>query len=250
MNNTPTTSASDSLRTRRLLILGVLLLVAAIAVTVGRVVSSRMQQARLTQDRPKDLQYGVKVYSLATADKAQEKRAKYLAKANLLRDHWRVWAFAHQGLLRQLRQAPPNDYATLMRVYRALPYKLDASTGVTEQDVGLNMDDLNAGRGVFFGWQPTLLKTRVSTAMIQNDPHAQATSDYYDGTFLQKLHMDFANYRGIMLSESMSPGKLRITLWADGRITEMTAQDQRIVGKPTITAGPEKQIVPAYDFLK
>ena len=227
-----------------------LLLLAAIAVTVGRVVSSRMQQARLTQDRPKDLQYGVKVYSLATAATAGSRRGEYLEKANLLRDHWRVWAVAHQDLLRRLRQASPNDYATLMRVYSALPPTSDKSAGVTSADVSFNPDDFNAGRGVLFTWQAKGLKMRVSDGMLRSDPDAQTKSDQADKALLEAMKQDFTKYHDIMLSESVAAGRSRITLWVDGRITEMTTQPQRIVGKPLYVDGPEKVIVPAYDFLK
>ena len=258
MNNTSTASASDAVRNRRLLILGVLLIVVAIAITASRLIHSRMQQARLVQDRPADLQWGTKVYSLVTADKAQETRAKYLAKASLLRDHWRVWAVAHQDLLRQLRQAPPDDHATLIRVYSALPAlsalaspsNPDASAGVTLADVQANSDDFLSERGVLFTWQPGPLKTHVQEAMLRSDPQAQVKNDQSDIAYRGKLQRDFANYRGIMLSESMSSGSSQITLWADGRITEMTHQRQHIIGKPICIDGPEKQIVPAYDFLK
>ena len=245
-----TVTAGEAKRTRRLLILGIALIVAAVAITAGRVIHSRMQQARLMQDRPKDLLWGTEVYSPDTADAAQEKRAKYLAKANLLRDHWRVWAVAHQDLLRRLREASPNDTATLMRVYQALPSQLNASTGVTNEDVGVNQDDFLAGRGTFFSWQLTSLKTEATPAMLHQDPNVQATCDHYDNTFLNKLHQDFAKYHGIMLAESISAGSSRITLWVDGRITEMTLQDQDVVGKPSYIDGPEKQLVPAYDFLR
>ena len=251
MNNTPTASASEAVRTRRLLLLGVLLILAAVAITAGRIIHSRMQQARLMQDRPKDLQYGVSVYSLRTAEGAQSARDKYLAKANLLRDHWRVWAVAHQSLLRQLKQTSPNDTATLMRVYSALPSTHDlvsGSAGVTLADIGVNRDDFNAGRGVPFTWQPGTLKTRVSDGLLRSDPHAQATSDHYDSTFLEAAKRDFANYHDIMLSESMGAGRSRITLWADGRITEMTRITNAARGQRD--EGLERELVPPYDFLK
>ncbi len=250
MNNTPATSASDSVRARRLLILGVLLIAAAVAITLGRVIYSHMQQARLTQDRPRDLQYGVPVYSLATADQAQTKRQKYLEKASLLRDHWRVWAVEHQDLLRQMRRAAPNDTATLMRVYSALPTTADPSAGVTTAEVNFNQDDFNAGRGVLFTWQAGMFNARLSEGMLRSDPQAQAKDEQANTAYRRKLRRDFANYRDIMLSESVAAGSSRITLWADGRVTEMTRQDQHIVGKPTYVDGPEKELVPAYDFLK
>ena len=245
-----TVTAGEAKRTRWLLILGIALIAAAVAITAGRVIHSRMQQARLMQDRPRDLLWGTYVYSPETADAAQEKRTKYLAKANLLRDHWRVCAVAHQNLLRQLRQATPSDTATLMRIYTALPSQLNPSTGVTNEDIGVNEDDFLAGRGTSFTWQLTSLKTQATPAMLHQDPNVQATCDHYDHTFVNKLHQDFAKYHGIMLSESISAGSSRITLWADGRITEMTRQDQDVVGKPSYIDGPEKQLVPAYDFLK
>ena len=247
MNNT-TIAGDEAKRTRRLLILGVLLIVAAVAITANRLIHSRMQQARLMQDRPKDLQWGTYVYSPATAAKAQTQRQTYLAKANLQRDHWRVWALAHQGLLRQLRQAPPNDTATLMRVYSALPSVMDKSAGVTLTDIGVNHADFIAGRGVPFTWQPEPVKPHLSEGLLQSDPHAQAASDHYDNTFQEKLKRDFANYHDIMLSESMSAGRSRITLWADGRITEMTRLAHPALGQRD--EGPEKEIVPPYDFLK
>lgn len=250
MNGT-VTAGDEAKRTRRLLILGVLLIVAAIAITAGRLIHSRMQQARLMQDRPKDLQWGTYISSPATADKAQDRRAKYLAKANTLRDHWRVWAVSHQDLLRQLRQAPPNDTATLMRVYSALPSPRDlmgGNEGVTLADVSSNDADFLAGRGVPFTWQPGTLKTHLSEGMLRSDPHAQSTSDHYDNTFLEALRRDFADYHSIMLSESMGAGRSRITLWADGRITEMTRLAHPARGQRD--EGPEKELVPPYDFLK
>ena len=252
MNNA-TMTGGEAKRTRRLLLLGILLLGAAVAITAGRLISSRMRQARLTQDRPADLQWGTSIYSPATAATAQGKRDKYLAKANLLRDHWRVWAVKHQDLLRQLRNAPPNDTATLMRVYSALPSAhalAGDSAGVTLADLHIDDDDFIAGRGTPFTWQPGALNIRISDVLLRSDPQAQAKSDQSDKAFLKALRRDFAAYHGIMLSESMAAGSSRITLWADGRITEMVRQDQHIVGKPTYMNGPEKQLAPAYDFLR
>lgn len=250
MNGT-VTAGDEAKRTRRLLILGVLLIVAAIAITTGRLISSRMRQARLMQDRPADLQYGVKVYSLETGGKAQDMRAKYLAKANTLRDHWRVWAVSHQDLLRQLRQAPPNDTATLMRVYSALPSPQDlmgGNEGVTLADVSSNDADFLAGRGVPFTWQPGTFKTHLSEELLRSDPNAQAKDDQSNAAYRGKLHRDFIHYHGIMLSESMGAGRSRITLWADGRITEMTRLAHPARGQQD--EGPERELVPAYDFLK
>lgn len=249
MNNT-TMTGGEARHRRRLFLLGILLLMAAVTITGGRFIYSRMQRARMTQDRPADLQWGTKIYNPATAGKAQDVRAKYLAKAETLRDHWRVWAVEHQELLRQLKQAPPGDTAALMKVYAALPYHLNKFTGVTPEDTAFDVDAFHAGRAVQFTWQPHALKSHLSAGLLQSDPHAQATSDMYDRGFLKKLQRDFASYHDIMLSESMSPGRSRITLWADGRITEMVRQDQHVIGKPAIVDGPEKETVPAYDFLK
>lgn len=250
MNTTPTSSAPNAVRARWLLILCVVLILAAVSIPVVRSVQSWMQQARLTQDSPADLNWDIEVHSPATADKAQEKRARYLAKANLLRDHWRTWAAAHQGTLRRLRQASPSDYAALMQVYSALPSLTDKSVSMLAEDVGTTMDDFNAGRGILFTWQPGTLNTRPSKAFLQNDSQAQARSDKSDAAMLQALQRNFDTYHGIMLSESMSAGRSRITLWADGRITEMVLQDQHIVGKPTYIDGPEKELVPAYDSFR
>jgi hypothetical protein len=249
MSNT-TMTGGEAKRTRRLFLLGVLLLVAAIAITAGRVIHSRMQQARLTQDRRADLQWGTKIYSAATADKAQEKQAKYLAKAQTLRDHWRVWALSHQALLRQLRQAPPGDTATLMRVYAALPTSehLNQATGVTLADVGMSVEDLTNENVVRFSWQPQPMKAPIPAEWARKDPNAQAMSDRYDDTTLKLLHHSFSTYHSIALSESMSAGRSRITLWADGRITQMTRILHPAMGQRD--EGPEKEIVPPYDFLK
>ncbi len=252
MNRVPTISDPDSIRTRRLLILGILLIVAAVAIMAGRLIHSRMQQARLTQDRPADLQYGVKVYSPETAGKAQDMRSQYLAKANLLRDHWRVWALAHQDSLRQLRQAPLGDTATLMRVSSLLPSSahLNQATGITLADIGIKPGDLDNPNAVRFTWQPGPLKQPIAAEWARTDPGAQAASDRTDDITLGRNKRQFQTYHNIALSVSMSAGRSRITLWADGRITEMVSQDQHVIGKPTIVDGPEKEIVPPYDFLK
>ena len=242
------TAGDQAKRTRRLLLLGILLIVAAAAITAGRLIHSRLQQSRLMQDRPKDLQWGTYIYSPATAGKAQDVRSQYLAKASLLRDHWRVWAVSHQKLLRQLRQSSPGDTATLMRVYTSLPYRLDKSTGILPEDTALEVDAFHAGRAIQFTWQPHLLKSHLAEGLLRSDPHAQETSDMYDKGYLMKLDRDFANYHGIMLSESMSAGRSRVTLWADGRITEMTALAHPAKGQRP--DGPEKEIAPPYDFLK
>ena len=258
MNNT-TIAGDEAKRTRRLLILGVLLILAAIAITAGRLIHSQMQQARLMQDRPKDLQWGTYIYSPATAGKAQSVRSQYLAKAKRLRDHWRVWAVAHQDALRQLRQAPPGDTATLMRFYAALPDTVDLnqSTGITLQDVGVTQDDINNERALRVTWQP----------------HHSLDKDS-DANSNKMLRRDFTLYHDVVLSESMSAGRSRITLWADGRITEMTrlalshpapgprveepekgsapSEGADMSGAPSLglDEGPEKEIAPPYDFLK
>ncbi len=252
MNNTSTAGASDAVRNRRLVVLGVLLILAAAAITGGRLLYSRMQQARLTQDRPKDLQYGVSVYSPETAGKVQTQRQKYLAKASLLRDHWRVWAEAHQALLRQLRHSPPGDTATLMRVSSLLPSSahLNQATGITLADIGIKPGDLDNPNAVRFTWQPGPLKQPIAAEWARTDPGAQAASDRTDDITLGMNKRQFQTYHNIALSMSMSAGRSRITLWADGRITEMVVQDQHIRGKPTIVDGLEKEIAPPYDFLK
>lgn len=233
MNSTLITSTSDSVRTRRLLAIGILLIVAAAAITASRLIHSRMQQARLMQDRPKDLQWGTYVYSPATAAKAQTQRQKYLAKANLLRDHWRVWALAHQDSLNQLRHAPPNDYATMMRFFKALPMAngLNQTTGITLQDIGISPADVDNSHNILFAWYP---------APPAENKDAEAAD-------LHKRQHDFTLYHCLPIAESMT-GRSRVTLWADGRLTEV------LPGKlhPGERRGeePEKEIVPPYDFLK
>ena len=130
MTGTPTPSPNASRRDALLFLSCSILLIAA-AIMTGLLIAAHRHQVRLTQRpppdarRPKlriyDVRYGVRIDSPAAADAAQQKRARYLAKAQTLRGHWQVWAVEHQDLLRQLKQAQPGDTATLMRVYTALP---------------------------------------------------------------------------------------------------------------------------------
>ena len=253
MNNTSTASASDAVRNRRLLILGALLILAAIAITAGRLIHSRMQQARLMQDRPKDLRWGTYVYSPATAAKAQTQRQKYLAKANLLRDHWRVWAVAHQDSLRQIRHAPPGDIDTLMHFYMALPITsgLNQSTGITLQDIGVSPEDANSGRAILFAWERHPPKPIVA-AWARKYPDlfsgAQEVGPNTDDTFFEHIMRYHAKYHDVPVCESMTAGRGQITLWADGRLTEMIQGDLHPGERRG--EGQEKEIAPPYDLLK
>ena len=41
-----------------------------------------------------------------------------------------------------------------------------------------------------------------------------------------------------------------MTLWADDRITELSRHAKMSMDEPDVADGPEKELVPAYDFLK
>jgi len=260
MNSIPTPD-SKAHQTDRLLFVGILLLLIVAAVVTGRLIGARRHQARLiehrlpdvrpTQFHLYDVRYGIRIDSPAAVNAAREKRAKYLAKAQTLRDHWQVWAIKHQDLLRRLKRAPPDDTSTIMGGYSALPSlsTMDKSGGVTLADVAIDQNDLLGERHLQFTWQVTPLKSHPSK-QLRNDPNAQATSDRMDSAFLRKLQRDFAAYHSIMLSESMSDGYSRMTLWADGRITELVRHAKTSADEPDVEDGPEQELVPAYDFLK
>ena len=260
MTSTPTPNPKAD-RRDRLLFVGILFLLIAAAITTGRLIATRRHQALLARRplpdarHPKfhlyDVRYGVRIDSPAAAARAQGKRSEYLAKAQTLRDHWRVWAVKHQDLLRQLRQAPPDDTATLGRVYAALPSSahLNQATGVTLADIAVAPDDILGQRHLQFTWQIAPLKSHLSP-QLRGEPNAQATSDKYDSASQQKLLRDFADYHSIMLSESMCDGYSRVTLWADGQITELARHAKLDMDEPDVADGPEQEMAPAYDFLK
>ncbi len=260
MNSIPIPNAKSH-RTDRVIFVGILLFLIAAALVTGRLIGAHRHPVRLTQRHlpdvrhPQfhlyDVRYGIRIDSPAAAEQAREKRAKYLAKANLLRDHWRVWAVRHQSLLRRLTQAQPGDTATLMQVYSALPSlsTMKKSGGVTLADLAVDPRDLTGARHTQFTWQVAPLKSHLAEE-LRSDPNAQATSDRMDAAFRRKLLRDFDNYHGIMLSESMSDGYSRMTLWADGRITELARHAKLKMDEPDSVDPPEKELVPAYGFLK
>ena len=76
---------------------------------------------------------------------------------------------------------------------------------MTLADIAVAPDDLLGQRHIQFSWQPGPLKVPLSRE-LSGDPNAQATSDHYTDTFLQKMRLDFASDRDIRLSETMTGG--------------------------------------------
>ncbi len=189
--------------------------------------------------RFQDTFYGVKVTNPESEQGSKDARAKSLAKAILIRNQWQPWALQHKALLGGMLQAKPNDAKKMMDVYEALPVYA-GGIGVTL--VGSKSFDPEP---TDFGWQPAnkgerkLLSNPVRrTEVLQSERVMQA--------FLRR---DFAQFRDIELSKSMSPGRSSITLWASGRITEMTLTRQHILGQPAFVKAPPKELIPPFDFL-
>lgn len=178
-------------------------------------------------------------YDEMTPRVKEEARAKRIARVKMIREHWQNWALEHKELLTQMLNAQPHDQAMLARVYNALPQD-PLKPGIP----GFSYADLNSN-GVQFGWQP-IGKIKQNIA----DPLLLAKYNASQNSIGRRMLNDFAKHRDVELSSSMDIGPTNVTLWASGRVTEMTWIDGHVPGGPAFVEGEPQEIFPSYDFLK
>ena len=214
-------------------------LVAVLLVGTVSIIATTLWDLKHNKYRFHDTFYGVVVTNSDSEQASTASRSQMLAKANLIRDQWHPWAYQHKILLAKMLQAKPNDQKTLTEVYEALPVYA-GGVGVTL--VGSKSFNPEA---TDFGWQPANKGERK----LLNVPARRTETlkmEHIMHLFLQK---DFTQFRDVELSKSMAPGRSSITLWASGRITEMTLNRQHILGQPAFVRTAPKEIVPPFDFL-
>ena len=148
-------------------------------------------------------------------------RRQRVKTALSLRKQRQGWAAQNAVLLRQMRQAGPDDLAALRRVHAQVPSSIGLSTG-------------DAQFTTIFG-PPTLSHLRRSQGPLE-----------------VHLREDFARFRDLRVSQSVNSGPTSITLWASGRVTE-TTRTLQIAGRPSVIVESSQEtaeIAPAYPFLK
>ncbi len=155
---------------------------------------------------------------LAQASDAQ------LAQAKALRAHLHPWGDANRPLLQQMARAQPGDLAALIRVY----------------------DSLNRLPFPLWDGDPRLSHGNENPPFAFNLPsrltltHLQRSQTWED----VRIRTDFAQYRDLAVSQSVSVGPAHLTLWASGRITRTTAADESPEpGKP---GESQKELMTAF----
>lgn len=147
-------------------------------------------------------------------------RRQRVETALRLREQRRDWAERNAALLRQMRQAGPDDLAALLRVDAQVP----PSIGLSSEDASFTT--------IFV--PPTLSHLRKSQGPLE-----------------VRLREDFSRHRDLRVSQSFNGGLTSITLWASGRVTETTMTFRS--GHPralVIDSEETADIAPAYPFLK
>lgn len=188
-----------------------------------------------------------------------EQRQRKIAQAQMLRAKWQVWAQQHQGILRQMLQAQPNDQTARNVVWNALPPLGDQSV-ISAKDL---LPDGQSPTGLSFGWAPV--------DRIMASPGFNQSSDVEERRRTQEAVVqmaaarqnDFETLHDIMLASSSGQGNTNVTLWVSGRITQETPQTQeermaaiqkiRASGEPphiNDLQGTRSELVPPFDFLK
>lgn len=172
---------------------------------------------------------------------AKVQRKARLAKAEMLREKWRVWALRHKDALKRMRAAKPGDKAALAAVWNAIPGQPEARI------TGFDTQDLNTGV-VDASWQPGFKTVRAKP----NDPKSLEQAEEMKKSGEKGLHYYFDRERDVMLSWISDIGpSLSVHLWASGRITEQDADVKRdAAGKPVSAEAVQIEIAPPYDFLK
>lgn len=178
---------------------------------------------------------------MPTPEVAKVQRKARHAKAEMLRDKWRVWAVRNKDAPKRMRAARPGDKAALMAVWNAIPGQPEA--GVT----GFDAQDLNTGV-VDASWQPTFKTVRANPSDPKSVEQAEEMKKFGE----QGLHYYFDREHDVMLSWISDIGPSRsVHLWASGRITEQQMNVKKnAAGKVVSAEAVQREIAPPYDFLK
>ncbi len=220
----------------------------AVWITMGAVVvvtATALWQLKFNKYRLHETRYGVTVTDKASEEKANKARDSAVAKTHTVRDAWRSWAWQHKTLLAAMLTASPNDKEAMVRVYDALPS--------TPEPLGINSlfklpasNDVENG-ALSFTWQPL---DKLNTSGHYTDAKAAAKDKMFEAFMANTRQKNFARYRDIELSKSVSLGGTKLTLWASGRVTEESRVRQFKPGGRAWADGPKKEILPPYDFLR
>lgn len=169
---------------------------------------------------------------------AKVQRQARHAKAEMLREKWRVWAVQHKDALKRMRT---GDKAALAAVWDAIPGQPQAAV------TGLDAQDLNSGV-VDASWQPTFKTVRANP----NDPKSVEQVEEMKKSGEQGLRYYFDQERDVMLSWISDIGPSRsVHLWASGRITEQDADVKKdAAGKVVSAEAVQHEIAPPYEFLR
>jgi hypothetical protein len=164
-------------------------------------------------------------------------RPARLEKVKLLREKWRPWAIKHKDLLKAMLTAKAGDKAALQAVLDTIPANPGSKgLGISRKDL-IPTGDLRAAMLAgtpAFTWQvPSNYKVPANFDPKKREEHARMMR-----MVNARIFNNFAYYRDFELSTSISYSRSMLKLWASGRVTE---------SEPP---GPQREIMPRFDFLK
>lgn len=162
-----------------------------------------------------------------------------LAKAKMIREDVRDWAFQNKEQLRAMLASKGSDPQALKTVFKACPF--------TDSKV-MTKPDTKSG-AVKFGWLLDPQKT-LDSGQNMNTSDRRFLEGEVPKAELQ-LVQQFKEQSDFPIAVSASAGPVETMLWASGRITEKrwVANPNRTKGQKTVITLPDKELVPPYDFL-
>ncbi|MDF2440730.1 MAG: hypothetical protein JWN98_1714 [Abditibacteriota bacterium] len=254
----------DKARSRKLMMSGAMLLVAAgifggffyLQKQAGSADSAALpatlEDAMRERAAKRGMIYDSKTKRMGYPDLTPDEQQAFVAKLKLIREKWRPWARRNQSTLNKLLHAQASDEATLMSVSQTLPSNKSES-GVSNRDLVPTKDITAAmqARLPMFTWQASRPGAVIPEKMRAQYEKTQVSS-------LKLLKDDFKRMRDIRLSRSMSNTEPTFSLWASGRITKSRSVRQNILttvnGKSVIatTSGESahEEIMPPFEFLR
>lgn len=200
------------------------------------------------KNRFHEIRYGVQITDSKTKTVSEQSRSGALAHMQLLRASWRDWAWTHRNLLMRMRSAQPGNNQVMEEVYNSLPLA-PPDPSLTGTSNGTLSSQVGTG-GVIFSWQPLgRLGTQTDALRSAADPIALVQQRKMERYAAALRRQNFARFRDIELSKTMSLGQAHLTLWVSGRVTESVLVRQYTPGTPAYAEAPVKQVLPPYDFL-
>ncbi len=183
---------------------------------------------------------------MALSPVEQERRIELVTR---LRGAWKPWADKHQKELRRMLAAKSSDIAARDAVWNAIPITPFQPGGSEELYAALNNGG-NGARGEVFTWNP-MSRPRATSQV--NAMSADVRDRYRREMASSKWSVQngFSERRDIVISESTQTGKVSVSLWVSGRVTEDTVDDRNLRTSEGfgVFTYKRRELLPPYTFL-